>query len=358
VQDIEIDGALFGIAVVRSRFDWNVVSSEGIVAEIDTVCGGSVIDWAARHHATLMFLPAIFRGISQAMTRWGISAILYPMPTAGFFMGEGLVMQRAVPFALHAEAYGMLGTEHLRIFKGESPSDSSVSFNYHPTVGPTPRPARHALIAGSASRVNDISERVSRALGAALAERNIGIITGGWPGVDELVTDAYASAARRRGLRSLDRHVRHVLGKIEPRPDLPGQRIVYRNEDEAIIESVKEADAVIVIAGFGGTAWVAEEARKRGKPLMLIPPTGGISARLAGDFPPQPWWSLENVEDIAARIAEQLTDGPLDFSAHEEPIAEGVKFRKMMAPSEVPSDEPPPPHNPGTPKPSKKSRRK
>jgi SLOG cluster4 family len=127
------------------------------------------------------------------------------------------------------------------------------------------------LVAGSGRDV--LPPRIaetSRRLGRALATAKVGLITGGWPGVDEVVARAFAESLGGAPLSQR-------LLQIRDRRQLPaftgGQWHPAASDDDAWRESVERADAVVLIGGLGGTKGTAKLARRLGKVLLPLADT-------------------------------------------------------------------------------------
>ena len=114
----------------------------------------------------------------------------------------------------------------------------------------------------------------SRVLGKLLAERGYGLVTGGWPGVDEIVAREFAN--------TLD-HSRHaledVLTQIVVESELPaypaGNLVLVPEGHREWTEGVERADAIVLIGGMGGTKTTGEIGFDRGKLVLPVADTDG-----------------------------------------------------------------------------------
>ncbi len=140
------------------------------------------------------------------------------------------------------------------------------------------RPELWALVAGTGVRrgFSPELETAARSLGTKLQGACYGLVTGGWPGVDEWVARAFADAAIAHHAPLED-----ALIQILPRRTQPafpaGQLIFVSSTDGEWSEPVRRADVVIVLGGLGGTKSTAKIALDQQKRLLPIPQTGGYA---------------------------------------------------------------------------------
>lgn len=134
----------------------------------------------------------------------------------------------------------------------------AVSRASRPDLAPYP-PRRRVLIAGTVSpspRMDALAERVGRMLGAM----QVGLIVGGWPGVDDAVIRGY----RKRLAVGTDRQFKYWLSFST---DLEHRK---QDRDATIFRAVNQADIVLAFEGGPGVHRIAEAARLLGKPLLGI----------------------------------------------------------------------------------------
>lgn len=131
------------------------------------------------------------------------------------------------------------------------------------------------LVAGTGSGTLPRTEELAaQAVGRALAQSGAGLVTCGWVGVDKAATLAFAGELQALGLPLSTR-----LKQIVPRPDEPaffGGDVIYVEKGvPEWVESVRRAQAVILIGGLGGTYKTYETARNEQVPVFPLPSTGG-----------------------------------------------------------------------------------
>lgn len=115
-------------------------------------------------------------------------------------------------------------------------------------------------------------------LGSALAEANYGLVTGGWPGVDELTLRSFAQTLTTRGKALEDRVIQVVAEDM--RPPLPvGKLVLVHRGEEEWTELIAPADAVVLVGGMGGTWTTAEYALRLGRSVFPLVDTGGDAER-------------------------------------------------------------------------------
>jgi hypothetical protein len=143
---------------------------------------------------------------------------------------------------------------------------------------------------------------VAKAVGVELAKHRYGLVVGGWPGVDYLVTESFLNELSLHSLDPKD-YLIQVLSK--------GRRLLL-NQGRVIrtpyggrewLEPQKYADAVILIGGKGGTfdAWLG--ALHDGIPRFPVGGTHG-DARKTFDL-----WELIPVPGITRSEFDKLRRG-------------------------------------------------
>lgn len=145
---------------------------------------------------------------------------------------------------------------------------------------PKPFNEKRVLVTGNGDeKLNPIEERVARAVGRELALEGYGVIGGGWPGVDEVVTKAFLAEFKDNGLNDDDRHItlvehaQKLAYPVDKIDTLPPNHNWYQEATERVI-------AVILIGGKGGTYKTYEAARQKGLPVFPIRDTGGDAERI------------------------------------------------------------------------------
>jgi hypothetical protein len=138
------------------------------------------------------------------------------------------------------------------------------------------------LVAGTGQDPLPNEQRwVTEALGRTLAERGYGLVTGGWHGVDAIVSQVFAAVVRAQG-ESLDDRLIQVVTRDHAKVVTPGKtvgRIVEVRPDlQEWVVALNLAHAVVLIGGVailgkGGTIETYQHARKRRLPVFPIPGT-------------------------------------------------------------------------------------
>ena len=142
------------------------------------------------------------------------------------------------------------------------------------------------LVAGSRSNATGVPKAqvlAAEAIGRTLAFRGFGLITCGWDGIDKLVTRAFAGELQALGL-PLSRKLKQIV----PRPDEPaffGGDVIYVEKGvPEWVESVKRAQAVILVGGIEGTYKTYETALVEHVPVFPLPGTGGNAKKAYDDI--------------------------------------------------------------------------
>jgi|HubBroStandDraft_1064217.scaffolds.fasta_scaffold14191_9 hypothetical protein len=155
----------------------------------------------------------------------------------------------------------------LRLF---SESSSVAEKTFHPL-----RPIRWIRVTGTGdtSRIEPAVENTARTIGECLADARFGLITGGWPGIDRIVANAF-----RARLQSSQVPVEDFLTQfcdIGRGNAFPEGRIIQVDTSQiGYTESALYSDACILLAGLGGALQTALWMRHAGKPVLPLPETG------------------------------------------------------------------------------------
>jgi hypothetical protein len=173
-------------------------------------------------------------------------------------------------------------------FDGQGLVDDSGSEERLPQairVGP---PKAYILVAGTGIRTGlkgllnqNLDEKLvdtCTALGSSLARSGYGIVTGGWLGVDENTSRSFARELEHLQIPLEDRLIQVVVEDWIPAFPA-GNLVIVQQGEEEWTESVKRADAVILIGGVGGTWTTGEFGLKFGRTVFPLADTGGDAAK-------------------------------------------------------------------------------
>jgi nucleoside phosphorylase/predicted Rossmann-fold nucleotide-binding protein len=171
-------------------------------------------------------------------------------------------------------------------------------------------PRAWVLVAGTgSSKPTRAQTLAARAVGRALARRGFGLVTGGWVGVDKEVTQAFAEV-----LQAMGTPLSRSLKQIVPRPDQPaffGGDVIYVDKGpQEWVETVKRAQAVILIGGRTGTYRTYEAAQNELVPVFPLPGTGS-NARKAFDQLLEDWPGTRMFRHVQ-RDEMAALDSPID----------------------------------------------
>jgi hypothetical protein len=130
---------------------------------------------------------------------------------------------------------------------------------------------------------------VATLLGRVLAAAGFHLITGGSPGVEAIVGDAFSRREALWTVPLMSRRTRLYLVNESPELlDLSTSRITQLGVDsmEELIElSLDRSDVLILIGGSGGTARVGRQALRRRIPVLPLGGTGGDAAMFLDMLP-------------------------------------------------------------------------
>lgn len=158
--------------------------------------------------------------------------------------------------------------------------DAQLEGNSKAEIGAS-APHAWVLVAGTGTSKRKLDEKLEQtciALGTSLARSGYGIVTGGWPGVDDVTARSFAHELERNAVPLEDRLVQVVVE--EELPAFPaGNLVLVRRGEEEWTESVKRGDAVVLIGGVGGTWTTGEYALKFGRFVLPLADTGGDAAK-------------------------------------------------------------------------------
>jgi TIR domain-containing protein len=167
-----------------------------------------------------------------------------------------------------------------RFRSGDTSLDSALEGRSRQATGVGARRA-WVLVAGTGGvrhKLDDKLQQTSMALGASLARSGYGIVTGGWPGVDEVTARSFARELERDEIPLEDRLLQVVVDEELPAFPAGNLVLVHRGEEEWT-ESVQRAEAVVLIGGIGGTWKTGEYALKFGRVVLPLADTGGDAAK-------------------------------------------------------------------------------
>lgn len=162
------------------------------------------------------------------------------------------------------------------------------------------RPIRWIRVTGTGDlgRIEPVVQNTARMLGECLADAGFGLITGGWPGVDRLVADAFRARLQTAGLSTGDFLTQICdVGRENAFPE--GRIIQVETSQIGYTESALYSDACILLAGLGGALQTALWMRHTGKPVLPLPETGSDAKAF--------WYSINELwtDDLLPGISRQ-----------------------------------------------------
>lgn len=164
-----------------------------------------------------------------------------------------------------------------------------------PSIGPIPDFANRPTVPVSASsspkakilvaglgvemHITDQIKSISQKLGSELAINNFGLITGGWPGVDEIVARAYSEELLNRKL-PLENYLTQIILKTRMPVYTGGNLILVNSGEPEWSEPVLACDAIVLVNGIGGTYITGQYGVDYGKPVFPLADTGNDSRKM------------------------------------------------------------------------------
>jgi hypothetical protein len=124
---------------------------------------------------------------------------------------------------------------------------------------------------------------MAKKIGRKIAQKGWGLIVGGWNGVDYVVSQEFSAELNRQEKNLFDYMTQLVLKGNEP--VFKGGRIInFEYTKEGFIESVKNADAVVLIGGEGATWDIYRCAIEEWTPVFPLNGTGGDAHKAYEDM--------------------------------------------------------------------------
>lgn len=210
-------------------------------------------------------------------------------------------------------------------YKAHKPPLGASAPETHPTSGPsevaTAKPRGWVLVAGTGV-LSDFTPALAEAsmyLGSRLATDGYGLVTGGWPGVDETVARAFADTLSRERLALEDRLIQTAVEGEEPAFPA-GQLMFIKRGKEEWSEPIRQADVVVLLGGLGGTWTTGEMAWQMQKPVLPLADSGGdakkIYLRTLKEWNNFLWMGFERGQFLRlARAGHESIDAALELLA-------------------------------------------
>jgi hypothetical protein len=262
-----IKNSTYVILVCTERFADKTNTRAGGVGYEQTLIGGELL---ARGGVSSRFLPILRSG--------------EPSRALPFYLQSKVYIDfrddHTYPAALDQLVRGILN-ENDNVFKPPARVNDIGQATHQSSKNAVLNPPRDWILVAGTGNVKLLDNKVkstSVALGKALAKAGYGLITGGWPGVDELTARNFAIELEQLGLPLEDRLLQVVRNnKIPP---FSAGRLIQVNPGKAEWEeSVNQTSAIILIGGVGGTWETGEYGINKGRVVLPLADTGGDAAK-------------------------------------------------------------------------------
>lgn len=168
-------------------------------------------------------------------------------------------------------------------------------------------------------------EALARQLGERLVSARCGLVTGGWPGVDEWVARSFAETAYKLEVSLEDALVQVILETHEP-AFAAGQLVFVTKGWEEWDEPIRRAGVVLLLGGLGGTQETGQRALRMRKPVLPIADTGGDAKttyiRMLKEWPTLNWMGLTDREfQRLGRPASSAIDAAVELAKRAQSAA-------------------------------------
>jgi hypothetical protein len=149
------------------------------------------------------------------------------------------------------------------------------------------------LVAGTGEERGFSSEleSLSRYLGERLMAQRCGLVTGGWPGVDEWVARSFAESAVRFQVPLEDVLVQVIVRNEDPAFPA-GQLVFVKKGNEEWDEPIRRSNVVLLLGGLGGTWETGKRALNMRRLVLPIADSGGDARSFYLDMLRQ-WQTLD-----------------------------------------------------------------
>lgn len=180
-----------------------------------------------------------------------------------------------------------------------------------------PRDANGVLyVVGTGEKTLTSSEVwMSSTIGKSLAQNSYVLITGGWPGVDHVVAEAFSQELKKLPEKPLAKYLLHILGKERTLDFKRGGTLSNdANSDfEATGIRLNISDALIAIGGKGGVAEISERALLDSIPVFPIARTNGDAQKVFGDIVND--WNQSAMKKVSKTDFERILNQQIDSKA-------------------------------------------
>jgi hypothetical protein len=164
---------------------------------------------------------------------------------------------------------------------------------------------RWVLVAGTGipEKIIPSEKLAASSIGKTLAEYGYGLVSGGWPGVDEIVTKSFIEQLRSESLDPDDYLIQVVSEDSQLRYD-EGHIVYVPSGGREWLEPQKYADAVIIIGGKGGAYVTWLGALHDGLPRFSLKETKGDAEKTFNDT--IKYWELMPVPGVSQAQYKEL----------------------------------------------------
>ena len=204
------------------------------------------------------------------------------------------------------------------------------------------------LVAGT-GRYN-ISQKLllaTEALGRMLADKGYGVVTGGWPGVDHVLSRAYTETLKRINISEKDYLIQVIIQNKKSDYEY-GTIEKVKNDTVWYNYVLDKCCAVILLGGEGGTAEAYERAKEKNIPVIPLPATSGDAKMIYDKLISQvnylvqskklqtldaPLTSVETANTMALHVEDILKDinnKSTVISETEKPVLSEAAFKSIV----------------------------
>jgi len=235
---------------------------------------------------------------------------------------------------------------HLRRLMQQAGLASSTGEAPEHTGPPGPARRLRVLVIGRGGRMlTGAPALTATALGRALARTGHSLISGGWTGVDHIVSREFINTLREVE-EPVDERLTHVM-VVNSEPDI-WRRSEFKNAGHlesvatstgAFLHSVEMADAVVLIGGWGATYQGYELAKSVGRPVWPMGGTFGDARRVYEEIAAEKrrvFAGLPIAREMEARMNWQFLGMPITKEADAKDAVDAC-MQLLISSATIPS---------------------
>ena len=161
------------------------------------------------------------------------------------------------------------------------------------------------LVAGSGTgQIPESQYWLSDELGKGLAREGYGLVVGGWPGVDYLVTRSFVETLTNENAKVESRLIQVVMKGQQPHFQAKSVLIEADESEKEWTEAVRYCDATVLIGGLGGAFSTYLFCSEQNKPVFPFADSRGDARNVYSDLICH--WNRLPIEGISRERFERV----------------------------------------------------